>query len=56
MVTIVIKKQAPPVTARVIQLLHFVIKNLLHTINGHGCKKNTNLQFDHSLTDQTEAN
>ena len=35
-------------TACVIQLLHFVIKNL-HTINKHGCK-NISLQFDHSLT------
>ena len=26
-------------TACVIQLLHFVIKNLLHTIKRHGCKK-----------------
>ena len=37
-VTLIIKKQAP-MTACIIQLLHFVIKNLLHTINSHGCKK-----------------
>jgi len=53
-VMLVIKKRAS-MTACVIQLLHFVIKNLLHTINRHGCK-NTNLQLDHSLTDENDAN
>ena len=35
--TLVMKKLAPMI-ACIIQLLHFVIKNLLHIINQHGCK------------------
>ena len=38
LLTLVIKKQAH-MTACVIQLLHFVTKNILHAINRHGCKE-----------------
>ena len=47
-VILVIKKQAPMI-ACVIQLLHFVIKNLFHTINRHGCK-------NHQLAARSLAN
>ena len=42
--------------ACVIRILHFVTKNILHTVNSYGCNKSINLQVDHSLTDHTDAN